>query len=377
MINLTTNRLRAGSQKKLLLIEDDASVVESLSLLLKQDYEVHSESTIASGVRRFRKLAPALVVLDLRLPDGDGLEVLREIRRADSGTPVVVLTGYASMRTIEESLRLGASDYLHKPFDGFALKSRIDELLPSPRRRKAERRSPSLKLADTQQKIAALKLKADASSMFLHDVAGPMTAALTCSHYLCALVEKNHPADEDTMEMVELLMNAMGFLSGLFKQRDSIECLTPLPVSVISVSKVLNLALGMVKSKARTRKIVVDLDLKQSDTMIRVNRFALARVLMNLLNNAIEAVQPETGRVTLTSDISNGFVTLSVLDNGPGISPTTQERVFEPRFTTKSEGSGLGLYISKRLMASMGGELSLRSKFGHGCCFSIKLSHNL
>jgi len=121
-------RSESDSQLKLLLVEDDVSVLAALRMILKSDYEIHSASTINDGINLFKALQPALVLLDLRLPDGDGLNALREIRRIDATAPVIILTGYASMGSVEESLRLGASDFLHKPFKGFELKSRIDQL---------------------------------------------------------------------------------------------------------------------------------------------------------------------------------------------------------------------------------------------------------
>jgi signal transduction histidine kinase len=372
MINLSRNRCKTDSPKKLLLIEDDASVVASLKLLLKSRYEIHSESTVASGVSRFRDLSPSLVVLDLRLPDGEGLEVLREIRRMDAKIPVVVLTGYASMRTAEESLRLGASDYLHKPFDGFVLKSRIDQLLLA--RELPENPAVPSESSVQDLDVAALKLKADASAMFLHDVAGPMSVALTSAHYLCDFLENQHPSDSHTQKRVELMMNAMGFLSGLFEQSRSIECFSRLPVFAVKVSKIVDLALLLVQAKAMENNVPIEVRLSNADTLVRVNLFALARVLVNLLQNAFEAVRGVPGgRVTLVSDCSDGHVNFSILDNGLGIPPELMERIFEPHFTTKENGGGLGLHISKHLITNMCGDIVLRSTPGHSCCFSIML----
>lgn len=124
-------------RRKLLVIEDDPSVLASLTLCLRAGYEIVSASTVRSGIRKFKKLRPSLVLLDLRLPDGDGLNALREIRRGGSATPVIILTGYASMGSVEEALRLGASDYLHKPFSVSTLRQRVAELLAAAGRKKA------------------------------------------------------------------------------------------------------------------------------------------------------------------------------------------------------------------------------------------------
>lgn len=374
MINLTHNRFSNVSPRKLLLIEDDDSVVSSLRLLLKAEYEIHSESSVASGVARFRELSPSLVVLDLRLPDGEGLEVLKRIRQEDTKTPVVVLTGYASLRTVEESLRLGASDYLHKPFDGLALKSRIAELLPASEG--DQLLSSPLNSAQIQKEIAALKLKADSSAMFLHDAASSMTAAMSSAQFLCDLIERRLTSDADALEAAQLLKSSLSFLHGLFEQRRAIENLRRLPHSLTSLSKIIEMALRSVESEALEREVAVVVNVRCPEYAIRINQSALVRVLVNLLKNAIEAVEPKNGRVCLSANPCAGFVEFSVEDNGPGISREAQAHIFEPRFTTKERGTGLGLYISKHLIANLSGQLTLRSDPGLGCCFTIRFDTN-
>ncbi len=76
----------------------------------------------------FEQIHPKIVILDLKLPDKSGIEALREIRKIDSAAAVVILTGYSTRLAAEESLRLGAVDYLNKPFDSSDLKNRIGKL---------------------------------------------------------------------------------------------------------------------------------------------------------------------------------------------------------------------------------------------------------
>jgi len=374
MRDLSKQPSEIGSRRKVLLVEDDASVVASLRLFLKSDYEVHSASTVREGVHLFESLQPSLVILDLRLADGDGLDVLREIRRVNPTAPVIVLTGYASMKTAEESLRLGASDYLHKPFDGYRLKSRINELTSavSPQRPREDDTSETISVP--AHRILELERKAQASSVFLHDVSNPVTAALTATEFLCDAIANNPDRfDAEVRDIGKLLYGAMGFISGLFEQSGSIECMRRLEPSEVAIHQIVDLAVTMVRPEAQENKVTVAVHLQNRDAKVCVNRFALARVLLNLLRNAIAAVKPEIGRVALTADVEDGHVEFSVLDNGPGILPDLMERIFEANFTTKAEGSGLGLFICKSLIENMQGTLSVRNEPHQGCCFSIKI----
>ena len=378
MRDLSIQHTESGARRKVLLVDDDASVVASLRLFLKSDYEVHSASTVSSGVNLFKSLQPSLVVLDLRLADGDGLDVLRAIRRVDPNAPVIMLTGYASMRTIEESLRLGASDYLHKPFDGHKLKSRINQLMTPVAAPRQAADDDSESVSVPAHRIIELEQKAQASSLFLHDAANPVTTALTASQFLCYAIESSPERfSEEIRDISNLLYGAMGFISGLFEQSGSIECLRNLEKSKVAVHRIVDLAVDMVRAEAQKNQVTVAVHLQNRNAKVCVNRFAMARVLLNLLRNAIEAVKPGTGRVALKVDVVDGQVEFSVLDNGPGIPPDLMERIFEANFTTKEQGTGLGLYICKRLIENMNGTLTVRNEPNQGCRFAIRIPCNL
>ncbi|MEI6351093.1 MAG: ATP-binding protein [Verrucomicrobiota bacterium] len=372
MRDLSIQHTEDDAQRKVLLVEDDASVLASLRLVLKGDYEVHSASTIASGINLFISLQPSLVVLDLRLSDGDGMDVLRAIRRLNQRAPVIVLTGYASMKTAEESLRLGASDYLHKPFDGKELRSRIHQLTSPvpPQRQMVDDESVLV----PRQWLEELERKAEASALFLHDAANPVTTALTSAQLLCDIIEgAPEQFNEELRGLCELLYSSMGFIAGLFEQSGSIEFVRGLKTSEVALHRVVDLAVAMVRGDADKHKVAVLVHVQDRNAKVRVNRFALARVLLNLLRNAIAAVDPNTGRVVLSADIIDGLLEFSVLDNGPGIPFENIERIFEAHFTTKETGTGLGLFISKSLVLNMSGEISVRNEPGKGCCFTVKI----
>ena len=104
---------------RVLVIDDEQMIRWSMEQTLRAaGYEVTVAETAAKGLALFRELRPAVVFLDLRLPDGDGLNVLRMLK-AESGddTAVIVVTAFGEISTAVEAMRLGAYDYLKKPFD--------------------------------------------------------------------------------------------------------------------------------------------------------------------------------------------------------------------------------------------------------------------
>lgn len=128
----------------------------------------------------------------------------------------------------------------------------------------------------------------------------------------------------------------------------------------------------------RLREIAVDLDLAPDLPSLRVNPRALQQALMNLLINAADALErTESPRIGVRVHAENGRLRIAISDNGPGVQDPDKDRIFEPFVTTKpvGQGTGLGLPISRELVAAQGGRLLLDSQPGCGAVFTIELPH--
>jgi len=99
----------------------------------------------------------------------------------------------------------------------------------------------------------------------------------------------------------------------------------------------------------------------------------LEQVLLNILNNAFEAFEDETGRVDVRFRVRRNRLYIEVCDNGPGMDETTREKVLQPFFTTKETGTGLGLAISHHLMRVMNGAIHINSNPGKGTCVTLEV----
>ncbi len=118
-------------KKRVLLIDDEARVRTSLKMVLEPNYEILQASDAQEGLETFRKEGPDLVLLDVILPGTDGLAVLETLRSESRMTPVIMLTGTKSVKTAVDAMKLGAADYLSKPFDVEELRIVVDRALSS------------------------------------------------------------------------------------------------------------------------------------------------------------------------------------------------------------------------------------------------------
>ena len=128
---------------RLLLIDDDARAHSTLELVLPEEYELVSAATLSDGRRLVTGTEVDVVLLDLALPDGNGLDLLRHITGQPLGPPVVILTGTAEVAVAVDAIRAGASDYLLKPYELRTLLAKLhNALVNSAARRARERRAP-------------------------------------------------------------------------------------------------------------------------------------------------------------------------------------------------------------------------------------------
>jgi len=118
------------SKARILVVDDEASLVEFLSLLFTgQGYEVATAQSLQEARERLGEHGPDLVLCDILMPDGNGLELLKEIKTVDPRVSVVMMTAYTSTKSALDAMKLGAYDYVSKPFDVEELKVLVQKAI--------------------------------------------------------------------------------------------------------------------------------------------------------------------------------------------------------------------------------------------------------
>jgi two-component system nitrogen regulation response regulator NtrX len=122
--------MREPGESLVLLIDDDEIIRKScLALLKARGFKTLAAASVGDALRLFAERKPSAVLLDLKLPDGAGLDVLRELQRQSPGTPVVVVSGVGSVKEAVEAMRVGAADFIEKPFSRDRLFDVLDRVL--------------------------------------------------------------------------------------------------------------------------------------------------------------------------------------------------------------------------------------------------------
>jgi signal transduction histidine kinase len=144
-------------------------------------------------------------------------------------------------------------------------------------------------------------------------------------------------------------------------------------VEPVDLNELITRALGMARPRARAKEVQLALRESPDEVKVRADPLLLREVITNLVNNAIDAV-PANGHVELKAGRrGNGWPYFSVADDGPGVSEDHRHRLFEPHFTTKEGGTGLGLFMSYGIVREHQGDILFSNNRPHGALFTVVL----
>ena len=371
-----------------LLVEDNSGDAHLIKRLLTKSsatkYAVDSVNRLNAGIERCDQGSVDVVLLDLGLPDSQGLATVATMRAAVPHVPIIVLTGLDDLELAVHSVREGAQDYLVK---GTATVDTLERAIYYAIERKnleEQLTQYSEHLEElVQQKTAELKRAerlaaiGQMAAMVGHDLRSPLQAILNTIY----LEKKQVDSLEGCLAPSEG-PTAQQFRAGLDKIDEHVAYMssmvtdlldfaqTPNPkITRTSTEQLVNDALRRVVAP---NKVVIETKLDPSLPNLDVDPFLMQRALTNIIGNALQAM-PDGGSLRITTKKNGRSASINVADTGTGIPLENIGKLFEPLFTTKSRGVGLGLAIVKSVIEAHGGTIAVESDVGRGSKFCIAL----
>src|SRR5512137_792350 len=366
------------------VVEDHPHIVQLVHMSLRRQFKVLTAADGLKGLELVLRERPSLVVTDLMMPGIDGLALTRRLREEPSTRhiPVIMLTARGELDDRVKGLETGVNAYLTKPFSPKELLTAARELV------KAKEQTADLVLTQRMESLemvaAGLAHEINNPLNYLKNALGRVRLDAEKVLGLCGAA-RERPLDDAGQAQVDRLAARIQELlgvadSGVKRIGSTVELMSRygragykremVPYDAWAAARTV---VGIVLP-ATGRHVKVDLDL-EGDGSVECVPEEFGQVLSNLVQNAIEAVPEETGRVQVRGRVEDGELVVSVKDNGPGIPPEVLQKLFTPFFSTKGPGRGvgLGLTITRRVVQSLGGNLSVTSAVGQGTEFVIRL----
>jgi len=249
-------------------------------------------------------------------------------------------------------------------------------------RRRAERelRRAEMEAQRTRQELAhvgRVSTVGEMTASLAHQLNQPLTAIMTNAHAARRILTKDDAADPGNVRAIlaDIVADARRASDVIQHLRDFLRK-GQLEMTRLSVSRVVHDVVDLAQSEAIIREIEVSVDCPGAH-YVRADRVQIQQVVLNLLHNAMDAVEQRAAgarRIVIACRTVNGHaLRLSVHDSGPGLEPGTEEMVFDPFYTTKRGGMGMGLSIVRSIVEAHGGTVRAANDSGRGAVFEVML----
>jgi two-component system sensor histidine kinase/response regulator len=354
-----------------MVIDDDEIMRLSCQQILKKvGYRVETFGNGHEGIARLKVARPPLLVVDIKMPELDGFEVIKIVRKIDPDLVIVVITGYATIETAVDAMKAGAYDFLPKPFTPSELRLIID--------RGFER----WRLTKEAQLLRRQKEEVERKFVTLvsHQLKGPIGAVkqyldvllYTCRDQLpTKALEWITRSQVRLGEMLTIIQDWLALAKidrGALCERNKVTDLAQVVENIVREQQTLPVAAGVTISTS----FAPDIPPVAGDPV------SVSMLVSNLVGNAVKYNRPG-GTVSISVSINDKTVNLEISDTGIGIPQESIPHLFEEFYRVKTletqniPGTGLGLVICKRIAAELGGTIEVESKEGSYTKFTVRL----
>jgi signal transduction histidine kinase len=392
-----------GEMPVILTIDDDQAVRESLANFLEDfGYAVLQAEDGERGLEVFAAGSPDLILVDLRMPRMDGLQVLAKVREISPQTPIMVVSGAGDIRDVVEALRRGAWDYLVKPIQDMNILLHSVETCLERARLQRQNREYQLSLEESLDKLhrtqkemihsAKMAALGDLVAGVAHEVNTPIGVSVTAASFLAErtrqlseLYEKGEMKRSDLEKYLALAEESSGsVLSNLERAAELVQSFKKVAADQSSEEK------RVFEMKGYLEQILLSLRPQFKRTPHQVHMEcpddlsldsypgAIMQIMTNLIMNSLihGFSDGRPGAITIKVEPSGDNVALTYRDTGIGMDREQKERIYDPFYTTTrgSGGTGLGMNIVYNLVTqTLKGSIMLETSPGQGAVFFLTL----
>jgi two-component system sensor histidine kinase/response regulator len=340
-------------------------------ILEKVGYEVETYSNGQQGIARLREAPAPILLVDFKMPETSGVEVIAQARALDPSITVVVITGYATVSAAVDTMKAGAYDFLPKPFTPEELRLTVD--------RCHERWCLTVEFEKLRRQKEELQRKF--VTFVSHQLKAPLVAV---KQYLDVLLHTSRPPLPDTAlswigrsqdRLAEMLAIIEDWLTLAKVEREQFVD----KAATADLCAIARSSLEAAREQAAAAQVsLVSAVPRDAVEWVQGDALSIGNVAANLVGNAIKYNRPG-GRVTLDVSRAPDSACLIVSDTGIGIPEAYLPELFTEFLRVQTDethnipGTGLGLAICKKIVEGLGGTIDVSSKLGAGSTFVVHL----
>lgn len=346
-------------RQTVLIVDDNIDTVELLRKRLKAEgYNTEEAYDGEEALKKVQESLPDLIVLDVMMPKMDGYEVCRRLK-TDERTkliPVIMLTAKSDVESKVRGFDIGADDYVPKPFDYRELSARIRSLLI--------KKKESEKVIEEERTEAVRKLIDSLS----HEIRNPI---VSIAGFAKKVYENLPPGDPNKPYLMTILQESER-LEKLLKEIINLKMISIGFMENVDICEAIQEVISEFEREFDEKAIEVETEFKPESTLY-IDKEHLKIVIRNIVKNAIEAMEKSEKRLLRISVAPvDNTLEIKISDTGRGIPKELLKRIFDPFFTSKVYGPGLGLTVALTIVQYYRGFISVESEIGKGSSFIIR-----
>lgn len=356
-----------SGERKILVVDDNLEFAEMVTRILEEEgLQVFIAPDGNKAIEKVLSESPELVLLDLKLPDIDGMEVFKKIKAINENTAIIIITGYGGEQVAVDFMKAGAMDFLSKPVEKGALSRAVWN---------------ALKMRNSQIQDEQFGKQSGLEKFFpflAHEIRNPLHAI---GGAIAIIQRRSNLKDELLHQSIKIVQEEVQHLNDFVQ-----ECLDfvrpPRRGRFIDVeiNDVISVVINMMSHmfEELTGKMRITMDLAPKLPKVQANYEEIKQAFLNILKNSFEAMEGKGGelivKTSFKSDPDPGHIEIVFIDHGLGIKKENLQYLFSPFFTTKLRGTGLGLAICRRIiMERHNGTIHVESEEGKGTAVTVEL----
>ncbi len=372
---------------RILVIDDEEGIRKGCARVLQpQGYAIDTAAGFQDGLKKIHAGQYDLVLLDVIMPDGRGIDLLEPIHSHDPEAVAILITGYATVELAVDAIKRGAYDFISKPFSGQVLIMAVEQGLEKRRLSLEARRLQSVErqVVELQQAREQAERLSEFKSAFAttvaHELRAPIGAAETLVRTLLqGLAGDLNPKQTELLQRVEIRLDSLlALVNDLLTLAASRSLEAEKPLQPVPLNALVERVIQRYSDEAAAKGVALNCATPPQPVTVLATEDGLETVLGNLVGNAVKYT-PAQGSVQVELAEKDGRATLCVRDTGIGIAPEDLPRVGEEFFRGQNarrsniQGTGLGLSIAKELLTRFGSQLNIESQPGRGTTISFSI----
>ncbi|MFH1540685.1 MAG: response regulator [Elusimicrobiota bacterium] len=366
---------------KILVVDDQFSDRElAKDILEDHGFSVEAASNGGEALEKLNNEQFDIVLTDFMMPGMDGLELVQRIKEKKYDTEIIVMTAYATVKTAIQTIKLGAYDYLIKPLDRHKISVVVNNCIS------AHRLSKEIKMLHQKMfNIEKMSTISQLTASIAHQIRNPLFAIQSTAEYLSEKYSSDKTLQESLDRIVNDSQKADEIIHSLLRTTKSNE----IKIEKTSVVDIINQTIELVRPEIDRKNINIVTEFSNKICVL-ANGPYLQQCLINIIMNSLEAFEMSqenkiikikvfvsklpTEQKKMTDESANKFGCIEIEDNGKGIPQEMVSKVFEPFFTSKSSGTGIGLFFVHQIITNyFDGNMKLESIVGKGTKVTISL----